>query len=295
MVSCREIARREEATVWFAMHDMTPLVSVDRQYVYCHNPTPFTRLQWRDLYFDWVFCMHALFYPWVYALNINRNTEVFVQQDWIREQFKSRFGAMNVVVARPQADTQSDSSKALVHKNGPLIDWIYPTFPRQFKNIEIIGAALEILEQNPDWMGRVQITISPEDNRYSRWIYKRFGHLQSLVFIGRQSQDQMNELYRSADALIFSSKLETWGLPISEAKSYGLPILVADCPYAHESVGDYDWASFFDPDDAVALADLMLTLTSGQVAFKPARLESDLDNLRVEGWDLLVDRVCGLG
>jgi len=292
LVSCRGIARREGATVWFAMHDMTPLVSVERQYLYCHNPTPFTRLRLRDLYFDWVFCVHAVFYRWVYALNINRNTEVFVQQAWIREQFKSRFGARNVVVARPYADTQSGPS--MVHQKGPLIDWIYPTYPRQFKNIEIIGAALEVLEQKPGWTGRVHITISPDDNRYSRCIHKRFGHLKSLVFIGRQSQDQMSALYRSADALIFSSKLETWGLPISEAKSYGLPMLVADCPYAYESVGSYGQVDFFDPDDPEALADKMLKLSSGQLAFKPVMFDGGVSDIRIEGWNHLVDRICQL-
>ena len=46
-------------------------------------------------------------------------------------------------------------------------------------------------------------------------------------------------------------------MPISEFKALGKPILVADCEYAGETVGDYGKAAFFDPDDAGRLAELM--------------------------------------
>jgi glycosyltransferase involved in cell wall biosynthesis len=61
--------------------------------------------------------------------------------------------------------------------------------------------------------------------------------------------------------------LETWGLPISEAKSFGKPIVIADLPYAHESVGDYDKAVFFDPLDSKQLAETMLNVLQGKAAY----------------------------
>ncbi len=63
--------------------------------------------------------------------------------------------------------------------------------------------------------------------------------------------------------MLFPSRLETWGLPITEAKVHQLPILVADLPYAHETVGEYDLVSFFDPQSPELLADLMASIISG--------------------------------
>lgn len=52
------------------------------------------------------------------------------------------------------------------------------------------------------------------------------------------------KLYNTSDCLIFPSKLETWGLPISEMKFFGKPILIADELYAKETVGGYDKVQF---------------------------------------------------
>ena len=54
--------------------------------------------------------------------------------------------------------------------------------------------------------------------------------------------------------MIFPSKLETWGLPISEFKQFDKPIIVSDLPYAKETVNSYDKVSFFDPTNALELS-----------------------------------------
>ncbi|RVR64794.1 glycosyltransferase, partial [Citrobacter freundii] len=42
--------------------------------------------------------------------------------------------------------------------------------------------------------------------------------LQNIHFIGLKSKEKLDDIYRNeTDALIFPSKLETWGLPLSEA------------------------------------------------------------------------------
>jgi glycosyltransferase involved in cell wall biosynthesis len=66
------------------------------------------------------------------------------------------------------------------------------------------------------------------------------------------------ELYTESDCLLFPSKLETWGLPITEFKTTGKLILAAELPYAHETVGTYQNVSFFDVNSPEALADLMM-------------------------------------
>ena len=76
-------------------------------------------------------------------------------------------------------------------------------------------------------------------------------------------------LYTEADCLIFPSKLETWGMPITEFKSTGKPILAADLPYAQETVGEYGRAAFFNIKSDAELAEMMKQAAIGEPVFQP--------------------------
>lgn len=290
------IAKEVHAEVWLALHDITSIVNVPRQYVYCHNPTVFARPTLRALRFDKVFVAHSLFYGFLYSLNIHRNSRVFVQQKWIAEQFVRRFRAKNVMVASPS----HRSSQILPFGGDDLISarpsiWIYPTFPRHFKNIELIGEALQLLESRGGWTGEVHVTIDGSENDYARWVVGRYGHLKSLKFIGRLDRFGIQKAYEEADGLIFPSRLETWGLPITEAQAYRKPILAADLEYAHETVGQYNKVAFFDPDDAEALARLLFDFSVGRGHYSGNDEASCSDFPALAGWDSLVREVCQSG
>ena len=64
-------------------------------------------------------------------------------------------------------------------------------------------------------------------------------------------------MYEQCDVLLFPSKLETWGLPISEFKNYKKPMLVADLDYAKETVGTYNQVKFLDPENPEDWAKVM--------------------------------------
>ena len=41
----------EEVYLWFSLHDTSPNVISQKQAVYCHNPFPFYKWSWRELFF----------------------------------------------------------------------------------------------------------------------------------------------------------------------------------------------------------------------------------------------------
>jgi glycosyltransferase involved in cell wall biosynthesis len=65
--------------------------------------------------------------------------------------------------------------------------------------------------------------------------------------LGRLNREELREAYELACALVMPSIVETVGLPLLEAAEAGVPVLVADRPYAHDVCGDA--ASYFDPKD----------------------------------------------
>jgi glycosyltransferase involved in cell wall biosynthesis len=77
--------------------------------------------------------------------------------------------------------------------------------------------------------------------------------------LGRVSDEELVELYRGADCLLFPSLYEGFGFPVLEAMACGTPVLCARSTSLPELAGDA--AELADPDDldafGAALADLL--------------------------------------
>ena len=66
----------------------------------------------------------------------------------------------------------------------------------------------------------------------------------------------MNVKY-AQQTLLFPSYIETFGLPLQEARGYGAEIIVSDCDFAHEVLEEYDRCKYVPWDDATAWAEAM--------------------------------------
>lgn len=287
----RRISRDLKPALWLSLHDITPIVSAARQAVYCHNPSPFYRVSLREALMEPKFLIFNQLYAILYRVFIRRNYCVVVQQEWLRVEFKKRMGQqLPVVVAHPSL--RSDERPRMAGTYPPVFTLIYPALPRPFKNIEILGKAAQILAARGVNRFEVRLTIDGTENRYARWLLRKFGQIAQVRFIGRQTKDEMAGQYKEVSAIVFSSKLETWGLPITEGKALRLPLLVADLPYARETVGRYDLVSFFPPESADALADLIQSMIektwqpTGNISSRPdAPFAPNWESL----WDILTD------
>ncbi|MFH6972908.1 glycosyltransferase [Flavobacterium petrolei] len=243
---------------WFSLHDISPNVGTVPQAVYCHNPSPFKQISFKELFIQPVIFMFNLFYSFLYKINIKKNKYVVVQQLWLKGEFSKRFGVQytKIVIAKPQ-EAKVDLNSIGGDVNKTRKSFVFPTFPRSFKNIEVIGEAVQILDKEGVGEFSVTVTIDGSENKYSRNILDKYGKLRYLNFIGLQPRETVYQLYKESDCLIFPSTLETWGLPISEYKQFDKPMLVAKLPYARETVGGYDKAKFFNPNDSQELASYM--------------------------------------
>ena len=203
------------------------------------------------------FLMFNQLYALLYRLFIRRNYCVIVQQDWLRAEFIGRMGQLPVVVAHPSFQVAKHRCRP---RFGTAFVFIYPALPRVFKNFETLCKAAQILASRGVGEFEVRLTIDGSENRYSRWLRNQFGDTAQVRFIGRQTKDEMAVHYGEASAVVFPSRLETWGLPITEGKEQRLPLLVADLPYARETVGTYDLVSFFPAESSEVLANLMQSM-----------------------------------
>ena len=241
--------------LWFSLHDTTPRVEARRQAVYCHTSFPFLKTRLRDWRMDWKIPMFAHFTKYAYRRNVKANDYLVVQQNWFRDGLSrlTRFPKERIIVAPPSVRVVSPATTATTDNPTPL--FIYPATPDCHKNFEIVCSAAEQLEKRlgPDSF-QILFTIRGDENRYASWLKKNWGHLTSIDFHGLMPRDELDAAYNRAACLLFPSRIETWGLPISEFKPTCRPMILSDLPYAHESAAGSPAVAFFPPDDPQALA-----------------------------------------
>ena len=240
---------------WISLHDITPNVIAKKRFVYCHNPSPFNKMKISEIKYGFKYYLFSKFYKYLYKINIRKNTGIIVQQEWIRKEFEKIFKVDNVIVARPSIPN-IDVMKKSYRKNDKII-FIYPSYPRYYKNFEIVCEATKILSEEHINNFEVLITVNGTENRYSRDLVKKYNNINNLKFIGLLDRKELYKKYGESSCLIFMSKLETWGMPIIEYKKTRKPMIVSDLPYAYETVGDYEKVIFSNVDNAAELAEKM--------------------------------------
>lgn len=280
-------SKKKDIDVWISIHDITPNVRAKKRYVYCHNTTPFIKNNKKIFKYDKKIFLFTMFYKYLYKFNINKNDAVIVQQNWIKKEFEKMYHIKNVIVARPDVKITNIKPQKQNSDNGKF-KFIYASFPRVFKNFDIICEACDILSRRQIKQYEVILTMDGSENLYSKDIVEKYKENSNIKFIGLQKQDKLFELYLNSNCMIFPSKLESWGLPITEFKETKKTIILADLPYAHETIGDYDKTVFFNPDDANELAEKMIKEMTNNSNYQKNdyKIEQEIKN-----WKELLERI----
>ncbi len=256
-----------ETDLWFSLHDTTPRVKARRQAVYCHTSFPFMKIRWQDFRMDAKIPLFALLTQYAYRAFSRRNAFLVVQSVWMREALSRLIGfdKKRMVVAPPSFRPMEIPGRT--GKELGMTTFFYPSTPDCHKNFEVLCEAARLLEQRiGKGRFRVVITVRGDENRYARWLQKHWGNVDSVEFRGLLSREVLAKAYGEATCLVFPSRAETWGLPISEFLPTGKPMILADLPYAHETSAGASQVAFFPVMDAAALSDRMQEVTEGTLS-----------------------------
>ncbi len=137
---------------------------------------------------------------------------------------------------------------------------------RYKRQAELISGYAQFLQMWPacDW--RLILVGHPHDRRYAAELHAQIERLQlqeRVIFTGGVSHPMVKALLRHATAVVNPSACESFGLPLLEAMTAGVPIACSSIPASREVVGDA--ALLFDPDDPAAIAAQLIRLADPTV------------------------------
>ena len=131
----------------------------------------------------------------------------------------------------------------------------YPAANYPHKNHQLLTK----IDKKNNWpIDELILTISEKINPMS--------NISWIRCVDKLETDEVLNIYKNADALMYLSFTESFGLPLVEAMWLGLPIICPDLPYARTLCGDQ--AIYFDPLNIDSLNKAVL----------------ELENRRNSGW-----------
>jgi glycosyltransferase involved in cell wall biosynthesis len=143
----------------------------------------------------------------------------------------------------------------------PFVLFVSSLWP--YKNCDGLLRAFALAKR--DLAGhRLVVVGSGRDTAYLAQLHAvaaELGISDDVVWVGGVPLEETVHFYRAADAFVYPSHNETFGLTILEAMACGCPVVTSDCSAMPETAGG---AAFLAaPDDPRAIADAILRASEG--------------------------------
>lgn len=253
-------------------------IKTDRkQLIYYHQPLPFYKRKWNPFKKSelLLFC-YKYIYPYFVKKTLNKKTDIVVQIPYIKRGFIERFhwDEKKVHVLFPDLDDiSSDNIKPIVFEDN-FFHFIYPASAFKYKeHLTIVKALFLLKRKNPSIVDKIRFHLTIEISDFPilfRSIVSK-GLIEQFIFEGKVNHDKLLSYYKSSTGFVFPSTIETLGLPLLEAASFGLPIITVDLDYAHEVLSEYEGAIYVKPYDYENWCNQIYFLCINENMYKPLK------------------------
>ncbi|HER63074.1 MAG TPA: glycosyltransferase family 1 protein, partial [Desulfobacteraceae bacterium] len=177
-----------------------------------------------------------------------------------------RISADKIIVAPHCVDKRfylSEDDGAHFAKKLPDNFILYPANRWLHKNHDLLLKAILWLKEEKKVLVNVVFTGFDQENGYPLEKKVEEYDLRKQVYTpGYVSDDELSFLYRHADALVFPSLFEGFGLPLVEAMAAGCPVLAANTTSLPEIGGNS--VCFFDPGSHEELGTLIAEVLNNE-------------------------------
>lgn len=240
-----------------------------KQVVYLHLPFILTDYRFsvkRDGFKLWLY-QHVLRRRIFKSLqNVQK---VVVQTQWMKDALikQACMSEDRILVVYPKIDNRY--IEKYIDREESRRTFFFPATAFAYKNhITILKACVDLKKRG--FMNfKVLLTIKKEENRYTKLLLsyvKKYKLEPNVEFCGMLPREKIFELY-SKSVLVFPSLVESFGMPLLEARLSRCFILAAKTPFASEILYKDSNAYFFDKLDYKQLAMLMFRTMNGELKY----------------------------
>lgn len=270
-VSLRNLLREEKPDLFYATGNLGMFRCPARQLLLVEGLLYFSKIYQRTMLpkhsFGWRVA-HAL-RRWLICRSVRAADVVMTPTQAMLDELRDFVDVppyktlVNPYGVDPPESSSSDlplRSKAGRSNAGNLCKLLYVSLYGEHKNLSTLLKAVSLLNKDgtgkfllqttadPAWEEVVSMVTHGEDTALAQ----EPGISPWLRFNGPLSRAQTERLYLDSDIFVFPSLTESFGFPMAEAMSYGLPIVASDTPVNREVCGDA--AMYFSPLSAEHLA-----------------------------------------
>lgn len=245
---------RPDATVSLANVNVSWPEGETPDFLYYHQAIPLYPERWNPFRATqrglW---LYKTLFRRIVARSLRPSTQVLVQLECIKRRFSQVYGVpggqIHVVApeALPAPEGPPDDS---IRLDAQACNLVYPATPFVYKNHEVLLKALRILAARNTGI-KIKLYLTATREQIAGWgIEEAKGENVEVVYLGYVGQEALRGVYCQADALLFPSRIESFGLPLIEAAAMGLPVLAGDTDFAREVLQGYAGARYLPVDSA---------------------------------------------
>lgn len=227
-----------------------------QQTLYLHNSLPFAEKRYK-ITEDFKLWVYQNLISKIIFSSIKNADKVIVQTKWMKEAClkKVNVDADKFELEQPEINIQVKKNYKQEDNERKL--FFYPASGLIYKNHQIIIEVARKLKEQNITNYRVLFTLNGNENDNVKKLFKIVKKYNLPIdFIGHISLEKVYEYY-SKTILIFPSYIETFGLPLLEARMHGAPILASNCAFSHEILDGYNKKYYFKYDKIEELEVLM--------------------------------------
>lgn len=191
------------------------------------------------------------FERWWFRSRMRTDYQIIVQSQTMQRELKNVLGFNAIVLPflpSKTAVTLPSNTNAIE----PQFDFVYVSSAEPHKNhFALLDAWVLLAEQGLRPSLALTVSEISSIGVAQRIAVKKQLHDLKITNFGTLPHGEVSQLYQQSSALIFPSRLESFGLPLLEAKQLGMPILAPELDYVRDVV---EPDQTFDPDSPISIA-----------------------------------------
>ncbi len=271
----RKTAVKEKPDVILSLANVMLPVTGIKQYVYIHQSIPFSDLKYSFFKQRTLWIYKHIIAKIMYH-SIKKCDRVIVQTKWMKDAVMKKCGVPEekLIICPPKIANTSflkyrDSNEARKC-------FFFPAGMSEFKNHATVVKAVKNLKNLGITDFKVLFTGNTDISEIGGESIKGL----PIIMTGYMQYDDVLKQYAES-VLIFPSKLETFGLPLLEARLTGSVIIAGDTPFSREILNGYENVLYFNTEDSEELAKCMQLVMNSDFKYNSAPTPFELHG----GWD----------